>query len=353
MTRNRQDELNTSPNQLKVGGKVPLAGADPRITTPEPKEEIPLTVLSIFRYGTVEVIHPKFGTFKLIVGMRSVNFSHHLDHAEERAFQSTRPGTQACLRPCSHHRRRHGHAIPPCENREKNFPNTGCDKLPRPCDMALGETAKTTHACALETVVETENVTWVCDKEKSLTLAAATLHALPYARTLSSSHGKKTDVPASKKRKRSALSSGLTAEIRHPDLIPASATYDPSRSKALALPPSLRYLQAILAHTLTGRRESTGVVTTHNTNFLWSMVKGHVLDLAYFIALAIRHQTERYRRGGISSMLSMRMIEKRLGTYPPQYHLVQFIEEKDPEDNADDVPPRHEDPPSQPPPPLI
>ncbi|PPR97921.1 hypothetical protein GOBAR_AA22749 [Gossypium barbadense] len=56
-----QDELNTSPSQLNVGDKVLLDVADPRITTPEPNEEIPLTVLSIFPFGTVEVIHPKFG----------------------------------------------------------------------------------------------------------------------------------------------------------------------------------------------------------------------------------------------------------------------------------------------------
>ncbi|KAH1039307.1 hypothetical protein J1N35_041050 [Gossypium stocksii] len=34
-------------------------------------------------------------------------------------------------------------------------------------------------------------------------------------------------------------------------LVPTSATYDPSRSKATALSPSLSYLHAILAHTLT------------------------------------------------------------------------------------------------------
>ncbi|PPS03656.1 hypothetical protein GOBAR_AA17006 [Gossypium barbadense] len=61
----KPDELNTSPNQLKVGDKVLLDAADPRITTSEPNEEIPLTVLNIFPYGTVEVIHPKFGTFKV------------------------------------------------------------------------------------------------------------------------------------------------------------------------------------------------------------------------------------------------------------------------------------------------
>ncbi|PPS05562.1 hypothetical protein GOBAR_AA15088 [Gossypium barbadense] len=49
---------------------------------------------------------------------------------------------------------------------------------------------------------------------------------------------------------------------------------------------------------------------------------------------------------GISSMLSMRMVERRQGTHPPQYRLAQSAEEGDPEDITDDVPPRHEDPPS-------
>ena len=47
-------------------------------------------------------------------------------------------------------------------------------------------------------------------------------------------------------------------------LVPSMATYNPSRSKASALAPSLRYLQAILTHTLTGQQESTGVVNTHD-----------------------------------------------------------------------------------------
>ncbi|PPR87171.1 hypothetical protein GOBAR_AA33523 [Gossypium barbadense] len=54
---------------------------------------------------------------------------------------------------------------------------------------------------------------------------------------------------------------------------------------------------------------------------------------------------------GILSMLSMRMIEKRRGTYPPQYCLTQSTTEEAPKDITDDVPPRHEDPPTQPPPP--
>ncbi|PPS03616.1 hypothetical protein GOBAR_AA17050 [Gossypium barbadense] len=58
------DKLKDAPNQLKAGDKVLLDAADPRIATSEPNRVIPLTVLNIFPYGTVEVIHPKFGTFK-------------------------------------------------------------------------------------------------------------------------------------------------------------------------------------------------------------------------------------------------------------------------------------------------
>ncbi|PPR99378.1 hypothetical protein GOBAR_AA21290 [Gossypium barbadense] len=68
------------------------------------------------------------------------------------------------------------------------------------------------------------------------------------------------------------------------------------RSTASALAPSIRYLHAILAHTLTGRRESTGVVNTHNSYYLWCMANAHVTDLAYFIAFAIHHQTERHKK---------------------------------------------------------
>ncbi|PPS07913.1 hypothetical protein GOBAR_AA12732 [Gossypium barbadense] len=59
-----QDELDTSPNQHKIGDKVLLDAADPYIVTTTPNEEIPLTVLSIFPFGMVEVSHPKFDTFK-------------------------------------------------------------------------------------------------------------------------------------------------------------------------------------------------------------------------------------------------------------------------------------------------
>ncbi|PPS13159.1 hypothetical protein GOBAR_AA07480 [Gossypium barbadense] len=72
----RQNKPDTSPNQLKIGDKVLLDAVNPHIVTTTPNEEIPLTVLSIFPFGTVEVSHPKFSTFK-----------------------HTRPGTRACLKP--------------------------------------------------------------------------------------------------------------------------------------------------------------------------------------------------------------------------------------------------------------
>ncbi|PPR96342.1 hypothetical protein GOBAR_AA24324 [Gossypium barbadense] len=138
-------------------------------------------------------------------------------------------------------------------------------------------------------------------------------------------------------------------------LAPSTASYNPSYSKASVLPPSLRYFHAILAHTITERRESIGVVNTHDVYFLWCMSQGHIIDLPYFITLAIQHQTEQHRNGmspqGVSSMLSMRMIERHRGTYPPQYHLAQSTEKESYEDIPDDVPPQHEGPPTQPPPP--
>ncbi|PPS11826.1 hypothetical protein GOBAR_AA08817 [Gossypium barbadense] len=71
-----QNKPDTSPNQLKVGDKVLLDAVDPHIVTTTPNEEIPLTVLSIFPLGTVEVSHPRFDTFK-----------------------HTRPSKRACLKP--------------------------------------------------------------------------------------------------------------------------------------------------------------------------------------------------------------------------------------------------------------
>ncbi|PPS13647.1 hypothetical protein GOBAR_AA06937 [Gossypium barbadense] len=53
-------------------------------------------------------------------------------------------------------------------------------------------------------------------------------------------------------------------------LVPASATYDPRQSKVLALTPSLRYLHAILAHTLIGRyKELQSSLLLRNLQLHW------------------------------------------------------------------------------------
>ncbi|PPS07934.1 hypothetical protein GOBAR_AA12710 [Gossypium barbadense] len=261
----RQNEPDTSPNQLKVGDKVLLDAADPHIVTTTLNEEIPLTVLSIFPFGTVEVSHPKFGTFKLKVYFLV------------------------------------GNCIP---------------------------FTSTTHQDALMILI---------------------------AGTMSSSRGKKTVVPASKKRKGESSSAGPTVEIRHPLLQfpegspkhrPLGAVlrdYRPDITGAhngtmLNVPSPDRNDKAYIRRSFerrmnymlsvatyislsrsAGRREITGVVNTHDVYFLWCMSQGHIIDLAYFIALAIQHQTERHRKGVIS-----------IGPYVTRLH---------------------EDPPTQPPPP--
>ncbi|PPS07526.1 hypothetical protein GOBAR_AA13121 [Gossypium barbadense] len=268
----RKNELNTFPNQFKVGDKVLLDAADPHIVITTPNEEIPLTVLSIFPFGTVEVIHPKFGTFKAYIH----------GHGRSERSQAQSYDTAVCTYTPKEHRR--GLNVQTC--------------------------------------------------------------------TMSSSCGKKVAVPTSKKRKGASSSSGptkLSSSSPFPEdaLVLGGATYNTSHSKASALPPSLRYLHGILAHTITRRRESTSIVNTHDAYFLWCMSHGHITDLAYFIALVIQHQTEWHKKGvisigpyvtrlarhfgllstaakessltligqmspqGISSMLSMRMIEKR------------------------------------------
>ncbi|PPR98550.1 hypothetical protein GOBAR_AA22120 [Gossypium barbadense] len=63
-SRQCYDKLKGESNQLKVGDKVLLDEADPRVATSERNREIHFTVLNVFLYGTVEVTHSKFSTFK-------------------------------------------------------------------------------------------------------------------------------------------------------------------------------------------------------------------------------------------------------------------------------------------------
>ncbi|PPR97500.1 hypothetical protein GOBAR_AA23168 [Gossypium barbadense] len=219
-----QDKLNTSPNQLKVGEKVLLDTADPRIATPEPNEEIPLTVQC----------HP------------------HVIHLADavRALQMTNP---------------------------------------------WGLFFEIVEPTYLEFTLE--------------------LYSMFHLQTIMTNF----DDPGMEFMDDNKLNT-LYCHIHYSpskcwrDLVPASATYDPSRSKASALSLSLKLLNTV------AQSSSLTLISQMSPQ-------------------------------GISSMLNMMMIEKWRGTYPPQYCLIQSTKEEDPEDITDGVPPRYENPPSQPPPP--
>ncbi|PPS02089.1 hypothetical protein GOBAR_AA18580 [Gossypium barbadense] len=95
----RKNKPDTSPIQLQVGDTVLLDAVDPHIITTTPNEEIPLTVLSIFSFGTVEVSHPKFGTFKEPTG---IGMKTHLRAKDKARFCFFDMGM------------RHARAIQPC-----------------------------------------------------------------------------------------------------------------------------------------------------------------------------------------------------------------------------------------------
>ncbi|PPS15496.1 hypothetical protein GOBAR_AA05084 [Gossypium barbadense] len=111
-----QNKADTSPNQLKDGDKVLLDAADPHIVTTTPNEEIPLTVLSIFPFGTVEVSHSKFGTFKYTWPCTQAYLKPWPNRGRDTAVRYSRveaghdfPKTQATIK-------RHGRATWPWSN---------------------------------------------------------------------------------------------------------------------------------------------------------------------------------------------------------------------------------------------
>ncbi|PPS05158.1 hypothetical protein GOBAR_AA15506 [Gossypium barbadense] len=491
-----------------VEERVLLDAADPRITTSEPNEEIPLTVLNIFPYGTVEVNHPKFNTFKTFkrphgqahgraLGLvrTGQDFSPTRDaiNCHGRATwlwaklpkqhgSETRPRleivvetenvTRACDTPvpstrgrhCQNkhwripmytsmgeaNKVRHGRAAQPCApTRPKN---TGVGRMSDAPKFKIREThgqklgyTGISHGHVPQNLYKPLTIHHL-PPQKSLTLVATISHALPpmLVRHLQHRfrHSKATleqiHLADAVRALLTTDSWGLLFEIIEPtyleftlelcltfhlqtimtnfndprtvqfllgglvrqlsvlefgialglyteefmdenelktlprhihyspskclrDLVPASAIYYPSHSKASALPPSLRKTREhrrrhhprclILmeyGEWAYGAKQERGhlyrALCDSISSVLWAPQHGNTIILLH---------SHRQDVQGISSMLSMRMIEKRHGTYPPQYRLAQSTEKEDPEDITDDVPPRHEDPPSQPPPPLV
>ncbi|PPR95553.1 hypothetical protein GOBAR_AA25116 [Gossypium barbadense] len=327
----RQDGLNTFSNQLKVGDRVFLDAADPRIVTTTPNEEIPLTVLSIFPFGTVEVSHPKFDTFKVF----------HRDAAKSMVTMPSSRGKKA--------------AIPASKKKKGASSSSG----PTVKELFFGIIEPTYLEITMElcSTFHLQTVMTNYDDPGTVQFSLGGLF-----------------------RQLSVPEFGVTLGLYMEEFKEENDLH--ALNRHIHRSPSRCWDALVL-----GRQESTGVVNTHDAYFLWCMSHGHVIDLAYFIALAIQHQTEWHRKGvisigpyvtrlarhfgllstaaqkspltfigkmspqGILSMLSIRMIEKCRGTYPSQYRLAQSTKDEAYEDIPNDVPPQHEGLPTQPPPP--
>ncbi|PPS16304.1 hypothetical protein GOBAR_AA04286 [Gossypium barbadense] len=257
--KSSQDELNTSPNQLKVGDTVLLDATDPRITTSKPNEEIPLTVLSIFPYGTVEVIHPKFETFK-VNNTRLKPYTDKVDSRDEKWFSHPHSQAHGCALGRAHTTGGDTAVRYTMSSSIGKKTAVPASKKRKGVASSSGPTAKIRHPF-LEFPLEPQH-----SSTFHLQVVMTNLDDPGMVQFHLSGLVRQLSVPEF------GIALGLYTEefmdgnkldtlYRHihyspskywKDLIPASASYDPSRSKASALAPSLRYLHAILAHTLTG-----------------------------------------------------------------------------------------------------
>ncbi|PPS11306.1 hypothetical protein GOBAR_AA09336 [Gossypium barbadense] len=299
----RQNEPDTSPNQLKVGDKVLLDVANPHIVTTTPNEEIPLTVLSIFPFGIVEVSHPKFSYFK-----------------------HTRPGTQACLKPWTNRGRdttvrygrvEAGHDFPKTRDVINPHGRTTWPWVNLIDTLCHHQEARRPRSYPQKDVGD-QVVMTSSDDPSTIQFRLGSLVRAMSVPEFGVALGLYTD-EFMEEEDMNALprNNHISPSLCWKALAPLSSTYDPSRSKASAFGPSLHYLHAILAHTLIGRRESTCVVNTHDAYYLWCMANANVTDLAYFIAFATRHQTERHQKGAISIGPYVMRLAKHFGLSTP------------------------------------
>ncbi|PPR93745.1 hypothetical protein GOBAR_AA26926 [Gossypium barbadense] len=245
-SKRHHNEHRDETKQIKVGDKVLLDENNLRIATLEHNTEraTPFTILNIFPYGTVEVTHSKFDMFKFLT-------SKSLTESLNTGFPNP-------------HGQVHGSAL--------GRAHTTGD------DMAM-----------LRKIFPQHEIRYLYHV-KSTRQEGCCLHLEEAQRSsilLESYHQNLAPIPTVSP----GTSGGALLDTTGPT---------PSHSKASALALSLRYLHAILAHTLVGQRESTSIFNTNDAYFLWSMAHVHVFDLAYFVALAIHHQTERHKKGVIS-----------------------------------------------------
>ncbi|PPR85944.1 hypothetical protein GOBAR_AA34747 [Gossypium barbadense] len=380
---------------------------DPHIVATTPNEEIPLTVLSIFPFSTVEVTHPKFGTFKTWEKRTTPDTAVRTQRPKEHGrVLNVRRAQIQYSRITQAEIREHGRVTWPCTPKSINTLHYSLSSpLKNPNPSRCNSTRPPRHARALPPT------------------PFLTLNPPFLALRMSSSHGKKVVVPASKKRNRASTSSGPTVEVRHPFLRfpigPQEELFQTLRAQPLiagdcidwAVVEQVQLAEVIRALLTTdpwelffGIIEPTYLAITIElcsmfyfqtvmTNYndpstvqfcLGGLVRQlsvpefgtmlglyteefkeendlHALNCHIYrspsrcwdalVPGGATYNPSRSKASTLPPSLSMRMIEKLQGTYPPRYRIAQSTKEEAYEDIPDDVPPQHEDPPTQPPPP--
>ncbi|PPS15178.1 hypothetical protein GOBAR_AA05413 [Gossypium barbadense] len=284
----RQNKPDTSPNQLKVGDRVLLDATDPHIVTTTLNEEIPLTVLSIFSFGTVEVSHPKFGTFKVNTGVNTgMEMEKHRRAKGKARFCFFDRGVRhaRAIKPWT---TIHGHGTL-YHHREARRPRShpqrdvGDRVLPR-----YGLQSKFgTHSLSFRKLRRKSYFRYYAH-DPSLQVAASA--RLPRAMVMTNN-----DDPG-------------TIHFRLGGLVCAKSVLE------------------------------FGVALELYTNEFMEEEDMNALPRNIHISPS-----------DITTMLHMRMIERQRGTDPSQYHLTHAIDEEDLEDIPDDVPLQHEKPSTTPP----
>jgi len=93
--------------------------------------------------------------------------------------------------------------------------------------------------------------------------------------------------------------------------------YDPRQTKATSLvSPAVRYMHYMLSHTITGRGDSTGVVSLRELDMLMSMVDGFHLHLGFEVAYYIHRQGTNPRIGAIFVGPYITRIIRSMGLLP-------------------------------------
>ncbi|PPS05867.1 hypothetical protein GOBAR_AA14779 [Gossypium barbadense] len=381
----RKNKPNTFPNQLQVSDTVLLDIVDPHIVTTTPNEEIPLTVLSSFPFGTVEVSHPKFSTFKEKLGHGIENHERSRDKARFYFFNTGVRYARAIKSwTTTHGRATIKHGSGRRARRPRSFPqkDVGDRVLPRyELQPKFGTRSLNFHKLRKRRyfkyyaydpspqVVMTNN-----DDPGNIHFRLGRLVRAMSVPEFGVALGLYTDEFMEEEDINALQRFGTTLFHLQPQPLEGLSPHS-----FPTLPPCHLGIHIDL------EEREPGVVTTHDAYYLWCMANAHVTNLAYFISFTIHHQTEWHKKGvisigpyvtrlarhfgllntaaqssaltligqmspqGITTMLQMQMVEYRRGTYPPQYRLSHVIDEEDLEDIPDDVPPQHKEPSTTPP----